>query len=164
MTFTWNPALLATSQLQQVRAELQDIDAANPLLTDEEINYFGTVEMNFWSTAARSAEVIARGFLRKADVKLGRAMQIWYTKMAEQYVAMASGLRAKAMGTQVPWVGGMSVGDKLLYLQNGDIVAALFTKTLIQNPWTGGYTSDSLPPVGNTAQPGFGGLDEEQIS
>ena len=55
------------------------------------------------------------------------------------------------------------MSDKLLYLQDGDIVAALFTKTMLENPWTGGYTSNSLPPVGNTAQPGFGGLDEEQI-
>lgn len=163
MTYTWDPSELGTSQLQQVRAEIQDTDAANQLLSDEEINYFGTVESNFWGAAARCTEVIARGFLRKADVKLGRAMQLTYTKMAEQYLAMSRQLRAKAMGTNVPWIGGMSVSDKLLYLQNPDIVAALFTKTMQENPWTGGYTSDSLTPVGNTAQNIQNGLDEEML-
>jgi hypothetical protein len=76
---------------------------------------------------------------------------------------MAVALRKKALGARVPWVGGMSVGDKVLYLQDPDIVAALFTKTSGQNPWTGGYTSDSLPPVGNQGS-GWDGLDEEQIT
>lgn len=147
-----------------MRAELQDTDQRNQLLSDEEINYFGSVESNFWGAAARCAEAISRGFLRKADVKLGRAMQLTYTKMAEQYLQMAVKLRQKALGTQVPWAGGMSVSDKWLYIQNPDIVAALFTKTMLQNPWTGGYTSDSLPPVGNTAQNLINGLDEEQIT
>lgn len=164
MTWTWDPDQLATSQLMQVRAEIQDVDVNNQLLSDQEIDYFGTVESNFWGAAARCAEVVARGFLRKADVKLGRAMQITYSKMAQQYFDMAKVLRMKALGARVPWVGGMSVADKVLYLQNPDIVAALFTKTMQQNPWTGGYTSSSLPPVGNAANPGFGGLDEEQIT
>lgn len=163
MTWTWDPDQLASSQLMQVRAEIQDVDVNNQLLSDQEINYFGTVETNFWGAAARCAEVVARGFLRKADVKLGRAMQITYSKMAEQYFAMAKTLRAKALGSQVPWVGGMSVTDKLLYLQDPDIVGALFQKTMMENPWTGGYTPDALAPVGNQST-GWNGLDEEQIT
>ncbi len=163
MTWTWDPDQLATSQLMQVRAEIQDVDTNNQLLSDQEINYFGTVETNFWGAAAHSAEVVARGFLRKADVKLGRAMQITYSKMAEQYFQMAKVLRAKALGSQVPWVGGMSVSDKVLYLQNGDIVQALFQKTMQTNPWTGGYTPDATGIVGNQGS-GLDGLDEEQIT
>jgi hypothetical protein len=146
----------------QVRAEIQDVDVNNQLLSDQEITYFGTVESNFWGAAARSAEVVARGFLRKADIKLGRAMQITYSKMAEQYFAMAKVLRMKALGARVPWVGGMSVSDKLAYLQDQDIVASLFTKTMQENPWTGGYTPDSLAPVRNSGS-AWSGIDEEQI-
>ncbi len=163
MTYTWDPSELSTSQLQQVRFELQDTDASNQLLSDEEIEYAGTVETNLWGAAAHCAEVIARGFLRKADIKLGRAMQVTYSKMAQQYFDMAVVLRKKALGANVPWVGGMSVSDKVLYLQNPDLVAAIFTKTMQENPWTGGYQPDSLPPVGNNVAVGFGGLDEEQI-
>ena len=163
MTWTWDPDLLATSQLMQVRAEIQDVDVRNQLLSDQEIEYFGTVEQNFWGAAARCAEVVSRGFLRKADVKIGRAMQITYTKSAQQWADMSIRLRRKAMGATVPWIGGMSVSDKVIYSQQTDLVAPLFTKTMMENPWTGGYDSDSLPPVGNGMTPGLGGLDEEQI-
>lgn len=148
----------------QVRSEISDTDVNAQLLSDEQINYYGSVENTFWGCAARCAEVIGRGFLRKADVKLGRAMQITYSRAAQQWFDMAVRLRRKAMATVVPWVGGMSVTDKWLYLQDADIVASLFTKTMGENPWAGGYASDSLPPVGNTWAPGFGGLDEEQIT
>lgn len=162
MTWTWDPDQLASSQLMQVRAEIQDVDINNQLLSDQEIDYFGTVESDFWGTVAHCCEAIARGFLRKADVGLGRALQITYSKMSKNYFDMAKVVRAKALGTQVPWVGGMSVADKVLYLQNSDIVAALFTKTMMENPWTGGYTPDSLAPVGNSG-PDAGGLDLEDL-
>lgn len=148
--WSYNLEDLDTSEKDQIRFELQDTDPANQLLQDEEINHALTVESNYWSAAARCAEVIARSFLRKADVKLGRAMQLTYTTMAKQYLDMAVALRKKALGARVPWVGGMSVTDKVIYLQDPDIVAALFTKTMQENPWTGGYTPDSLGPVGNS--------------
>lgn len=159
MTWTWDPSLLATSQLMQVRAEIQDVDTNNQLLSDEEINYFGTVEMNFWGAAARSAEVVSRGFLRKADVRLGRAMQLTYSKMAQQYLDMAKSLRMKALGANVPWVGGMSISDKVIYLQNPDNYPAIFTKTMQENPWTGGYTPDSIWPT----SVGAWQVDEQQF-
>lgn len=163
MTWTYNANSLASNEKDQVRLEVSDTDVNNPLLQDQEILWAISQETGFWNAAARCAEMISRGFLRKADVKLGRAMAIVYTKMATQYAEQATMLRRKGLATVVPWVGGMSVSDKVSYLQNADIVAALFTKTGGINPWTGGYTSDSLPPVGNTAQSGWGGLDEEIV-
>lgn len=143
--------------------ELQDTDPANQLLQDEEIYQALAVERNWWCSAARCSEIVARQFLRKADVKLGRAMMITYTKAAQQYLEMAKALRTKSLGTQVPWAGGMSVTDKTLYVQNPDIVMALFQKTMGENPWTGGYSPDALLPVGNTTAPGTFGIDEEDI-
>lgn len=147
--WSYNLDDIATSEKDQVRFEIQDTDPANQLLQNEEIEHAIAVESNYWGASARCAEVIARGFLRKADVKIGRAMQITYTKMAQQYADMACRLRRKSLGSVVPWVGGMSIADKVAYLQNTDIVGALFTKTMGENPWTGGYSPDSLPPVGN---------------
>ncbi len=149
MTFTFSLADLATSEKDQIRVELQDTDVNNQRLQDEEIAFAITVERGYWSAAARCAEWIARGYLFKADVRLGRSMQIQYAKMAQQYLEMAKSLRQKALGTVPPFVGGMSVSDKETYNQDGDLLAPLFTKTQMQSPWTGGYTSDSLPPVGN---------------
>lgn len=160
--WSYNLEDLATSEKDQVRFEIQDTDPANQMLQDEEITHAIAVEATYWGAAARCSEVIARNFLRKADVRLGRAMQLTYTKMAQQYLEMAVMLRQKALGCNVPWVGGMSVSDKAIYLQNQDIVAAIFTKTMQENPWTGGYTPDSLPPTGNEGSNPFG-LDEQQV-
>lgn len=149
MTWTFNLADLSTSEKDQIRVELQDTDVNNQRLQDEEILQAIAVERNFWSAAARCAEWISRNYLMKADVRLGRSMQIQYAKMSEQYLNMAKSLRQKALGTMPPFVGGMSVSDKETYNQDSDLVAPIWTKTMQESPWVGGYTSDSLPPVGN---------------
>lgn len=150
MAWNYDPATLADNEVFQIRFELQDTDPNNQRLQDEEIAYAITVESNFWGAAARCAEVISRAYLAKADVKLGRAMMVTYTKMAQQYADLAAKfLRSKSLGTVVPWVGGMSVLDKALYAQNGALVQGAFARNMQENPWTGGYTPDTLPPMGN---------------
>lgn len=151
MPWTYDPSQLASNLLYQVRAEIQDTDPQDPQLLDEEIAYALVVERNMWAAAARCAEMISRKVLRKADVRLGRSMQIAYTKMADQYLQMARLFRCKAMGTVAPWIGGMSVADKFAYMQNHDNVAPLFSKTMMENPWVGGYTTDSGAPIGEAA-------------
>lgn len=152
MTWTYDLADLSTSERDQIRLEIGDTDINNQLLQNEEIDHALLVEANFWGASARCCEMISRFFAGKADVRIGRAMQLTYTKMATQYQDMASRLRAKASGVNVPWVGGMSVGDKVAYATTSDYVQPIFTKTMQQNPWTGGYTSDSLIPTGGGAE------------
>ncbi len=147
MAWTYNSDQLATSERYQVRLEISDTDPQNQQLQDEEIDYALTQERNMWSAAARCAEMIGRRVLGKADVRLGRSMMVTYTKMAEQWFVMAKCLRAKALGTTPPFVGGMSASDKIAYNQDTDLLAPLFTKTMMENPNTGGYTSDSLGPA-----------------
>ena len=147
MTWSYNLADLATSEKDQIRLEIGDTDVNRQLLQDEEIEQFIIVERNFWSVAARACEAISRLFMSKADVRLGRSLMVTYTKMADQYATMAAKLRAKALGTTPPWIGGMSVSDKIAYNQDTDLLAPLFTKSMQENPWTGGYTSDSLGPA-----------------
>jgi len=147
MTWTYNVADLATSEKDQIRLEIADTDINNQLLQDEEIQQAITVESNFWNSAARCAEMIARLFLRKADVRLGRVMMVTYTKMAEQWLDMAKDLRKKGLGTQTPYIGGLYVTDKVTLANDPNIVAPLFTKTMQENPWAAPYTTDSLPPV-----------------
>lgn len=148
MTWTYNQSDLATSELYQVRAEIQDTDPRDQQLSDEEIAWAASQERNFWGACARCLEMISRAKLRKADVRLGRAMMISYTKMADQLVKQAQQLRKKAMGTVAPYVGGMSVTEKLSYASNTDLVQGQFTKTMMQNPWAGAYLTDSADPVG----------------
>lgn len=157
-SWTYNPDDLATNPIDQVRLEIGDTDPNDQLLQNAEIVYAATQENSFWGTCARCCEMISRFYARKADVKLGRSMQITYTKMFQQYQEMASRLRSKSSGVNVPWVGGMFVVDKINYAQQSGLVQPIFTLTQQQNPWTGGYTSDSLLPVGGGEYGiGFGG-------
>ena len=126
MPFSYDPALLATNAVYQIRAEIQDTDSQDPQLLDEEIAFSLTVERNFWCASARCAEMIGRKVLRKADVKLGRSMQVTYTKMAQQWFDMARMLRNKAMGTVVPWAGGMNIADQLNYMQDTSLIQPVF--------------------------------------
>lgn len=153
MPWTYDPAQISTNELYAVRVEIGDTDPLDPLLPDEAIVWAASQERNFWAASARCLEMIARFKLRKADIRLGRQMMITYTKMANQLNEQAKALRRKAMGTVPPYVGGMSVTEKLAYASNSDIVAPLFTKTMMENPWAGGYSTDDLPPMGgNPAQ------------
>ncbi len=147
MPWTYDPAELATNEVYAIRLEIGDTDPQNQQLQDEEVGYAISLERNTWAAAARCCEMISRVILRKADVKLGRNMTVTYTKMSQQYLDMAKALRAKALGTVVPYVGGMTIQDKETIAGNDALLAPLFTKTMMESPWTGGYTSDSLGPV-----------------
>ncbi len=147
MSWTYDPTQLSTNEVYAVRLEIGDVDPQNQQLADEEITYAIGQERNLWAASARCCEMIYRVVLRKADVRLGRNMQVIYTKMAQQYLDMARALRCKAMGTVVPYVGGMNVADKQTIADNDSLVAPAFTREMQQNPWTGGYTSDSLGPT-----------------
>lgn len=147
MAWTYDPSQLNTNELYQVRMEIQDTNVNNQMLLDEEIQHAINTERNVWAASARCCEMIARRLLMKADVKLGRSMQVIYSKAAEQYFAMARMLRCKAMGTVVPYVGGMAIADKQSIGQDSALVAPNFTKTMMENPWVGGYTTDSVPDV-----------------
>lgn len=73
-------------------------------------------------------------------------MQVIYSKAAEQYWNRARMLRSKAMGSVAPYVGGMTVNDKENISDDISLVAPNFTKTMMENPWAGGYSTDSGDP------------------
>ncbi len=151
MAWSYNPEELSTNEVYQIRLECGDTDPSNQQLQDEEITWAISQERNSWAASARCCEMIYRVILRKADVRLGRNMQVIYTKMAQQYLDMAKALRCKAMGTVIPYVGGMNIADKQAIADNDSLVAPAWTREMQQNPWTGGYTSDSLGPVPSEA-------------
>lgn len=147
MAWSYDPKDLETNEVYQVRAELQDTDPQDQQLQDEEISYAISVERNMWAASARCAEMIGRRLLRKADVRLGRAMMVTYSKAAQQWFNMARILRAKAMGTVVPWAGGMNINDQLNYAEDTSLIQPVFTMTMMENPRVGGYTTDSTFPI-----------------
>lgn len=154
--YSFDPDNLATYGVDWVRFQVQDTDPGNWLLANQEVQMCLDSERNMWGAAAQACEVIARSFLRKQDVKLGRALTIAYAKAAQQYLEMAAQLRRKSLGTIIPFVGGMSKTVKFTYQQNTDLIQGTFQRQMQENPWTGGYSADSLGPfIGDNDDAGF---------
>lgn len=151
-TWSYNAADVGTNEKDAIRLEIGDTDSGNWLLADQEILQAIAVERNFWCAAARAAEMAAFSLLRKADPKLGRSMQVIYTKMAAAYTERAVWLRRKSLGTVAPYFGGVNIADKLAIAGNTGLAQAAVTRNMQLNPWTGGYTPDTVgqSPGGET--------------
>ena len=159
-TYSYDPTQLATNEIYQLRLEVADTDQQAWLLADQEYTYSVSIERNFWCAAARCCELIGTLFTRKVDTKIGRSLQIVYSKTAEQYFTRARLLRNKSLGTVVPYIGGAYAYDYQAIATNTGLISPLFTKTMMENPWTGGYDSDSLVPTTNDSTP-VGDEDED---
>ena len=155
MTWSYDPSDLATNEVDQIRLITGDTDQQAQLLQNEEIQFALDTQRNTWAAAAQCAENIGFLFTRRVDVKLGRAMQILYSKTAEQYFGLAKWLRAKSLasGGVVPYIGGAYVSDKLAIGNNSALAAPFFERNMMNNPWVGGYEPDSTAPLGNDPQP-----------
>ncbi|HKS90704.1 MAG TPA: hypothetical protein VJQ83_02155 [Tepidiformaceae bacterium] len=139
MAWTYVVSDLATSEKDQIRLEIQDTDTNAQLLQDEEITQAISVEANFWGACARCCEIVARNFLRKADVRVGRGgTMLNYSVAAKQYFDMATAFRKRAIAMNAPWTGGTSISDKLALADDSDTVQPLFTKGMGSSPWVGG--------------------------
>ncbi len=134
MSWTYDPTQLATSTLYQVRLEIQDTDATNPLLQDEEIDYAVAQEANRWGAAARCSEILSRKFSMMADRRMGLRLFVIYTKMAAQYATTAKELRRKAIAFNLPINTAQKVADKTANQQDTSLVQPAFSRGMQSNP------------------------------
>ena len=133
-----------STDVGRLRLEIGATDsAATVTLTDEEIQQALDQEATYWGQAARAAEMLALKWAQKVDVRLGRSMQLTYSKMAEQYAQLAKGLRKKAISANAPWVGGMSTADKQAYQEDSSLVQPLFAREMQESSNAGSLTADT---------------------
>lgn len=146
MTWSYDVSDLSTSEKDQIRLEIGDnVDGQTVTLADEEIQQAISAEGTFWGAAARCAEQLSRKFLRMADVRVGRGgTSLVYSTAAKQYADMAAALRKKSASIAAPWAGGTSISAKTTLAQQTDTVQPIFTKTMQDNPYVGGQSSDSV--------------------
>lgn len=71
MSWSYDPATLATSELYQVRFLVGDTNESDPLLQDEEINYLLSINQTVVATAIACCERISATFARLVDHRLG---------------------------------------------------------------------------------------------
>lgn len=150
MSWSYNTALTATKD--QVRFTIGDTDTNAQLLSDEEITWAISVEMNMWGASARCCESIARNFQRKADIRMGRGgTMLTYSKAAAQYMEMAKDLRKRAIALNSPWAGGRQISDKTSLAADDTLVQPIFSKTMQDNPLVGGEgNNDTTANYGDT--------------
>lgn len=143
MSWEYDPSSLATSAKDRIRLEIGDTDSAAPLLQDEEISWALTKEgSDELRAAARCCEQISRFFLRKADVRLGRSLELRYSTMAKQYAEMACELRKRAIVTVLPYAGGRLESEKDDLAADTGAVQPIFTKEMNTHPGSGGLRSE----------------------
>lgn len=106
MSFTYNPEVISTD-LAKVRTIIFDTDSSDALLTDEQINYFLTVNSNVFAAAALAARTIQAQFARQADISIESVAKKFSQKSA-QYAKLADNLDKQA--TQEDLVSPSNLG------------------------------------------------------
>jgi hypothetical protein len=143
--FTYYPTQLATNKTSQVRLLIGDVVATDPQMQDEEIAFYLTQRSSVWGAAAECCLTLATKFGRSVDQAVGTA-KITFSQMAKAYAGKAAvfNARAAAMGSGLPYAGGLSIADMLNQTKNDDRPGPQFalgmTDNLLPVPPAGGET------------------------
>jgi hypothetical protein len=134
MTWTYNLAEIGKSKLYQVRLMVGDTVTAKPLLQDEEIAFFISIDTSIWRAASRACRAIAGNFSRDSDTVQGELKQVLSVR-SKQYNALAAQYANDAVtrGGALPYAGGISVFDKLQQELNPDRVEPQFNLGMDDN-------------------------------
>lgn len=137
-SYSGDPSRSATDA---TRFLIGDTDAAEPLLTDLEIQYFlnlyNQVPLN---AGIRCCETIMTKFARQADESVG-SVRITFSQRSKAYANMRDELQRRvAIEGATPFCGGISRTQVQQTEQNSDRVRPDFTKHMMENdlisPWT----------------------------
>lgn len=136
MSWTYNPAQLATSALFQVRYYVGDTDINEQLVQDEEIQW--QLSLNPDSVKLAAAEVceaISAKFARWTDASVDGVSESASQK-SERYSARAKELKQDAYSLALPVFGGITVAQQQAADQNTDMVQPSFKIGANDNPET----------------------------
>lgn len=110
MAFTYSTTP-ETSARSYIRLLLGDTSSGNPMLQDEEIDAFLSLEGGRDIAAAHAADAIGASFARQVDKTIGK-LKISIAKASGHYFDLADRLRFKANSRAAPYAGGISQDDK----------------------------------------------------
>ena len=111
MAFTYESTAPESSARSYIRLLLGDTSSGNPMLQDEEIDAFLSLEGGRDIAASHAADAIGATFARQVDKTVGK-LRISLGKASESYFALADRLRFKAGSRAAPYAGGISQDDK----------------------------------------------------
>lgn len=144
MGWSYDITSLATSQLYQIRLELQDTDSTEQLLQDEEIVWIIAQENSTLGAAARGAEIIARLFSRQADTVQNPTVKLQFKTRVTAYHNLAITLRKRASGARAPISISSSASSKQTARQNTDRTGPYFRRGMMDTNPGSGDNSDAF--------------------
>ena len=146
MTWTYTPDF--TVQRDRVRFLVGDTNTADQLISDEEIQYMGTIEGSDFSVAAGCCEAIAGVLGRKVDMTEGK-LSIKLSQRSKGYMDRAARLRWRDATMALPFSGGASVSEKEANNNDTDRVPPAFWRGQLDNP----EATPDTPSNSNTTDP-----------
>jgi hypothetical protein len=127
MTWSYSTTDLLTSPKDQVRFLVGDTNANDEQLQNEEILFSLNVRASIWGAAATCCESISASLSRRADTTTGE-LRTMYSNLSRAYHARAMAYETKSveMGGALPFVGGISIAQKILAETDLDRVQPVF--------------------------------------
>lgn len=137
MSWNYNPGLITTSTLMQVRRLIGDVLSGRQLMQDEEINWTVGRYSTIYGAAAECCRNIALQYATSVDLVQGE-LKNNYSQISKQFYALARDLEVRGQRGLLPYAGGISAGDKDTVASNSDRVPPAFNRNQF----------DDLLPVG----------------
>lgn len=126
MSWTYDPAQLASSKMMQVRYLVGDTLASDQQVQDEEINFTLTQTSSAYGAAAIVCRSLASRFSRQADV-VDKDLRTMLSSRAKAYSVRAVEYESKSTSRgSLPYAGGISIANKIQNEQNPDRVQPQF--------------------------------------
>jgi len=145
---TWTYSLALTADKDKIRSLVEDTDAAQPLVQDEEINFLlNESGGSIYRAAALVCRKIAAGLIRRASlINKETGLKDDMKEKADTYIALAGVYeeRGTRSGLTV-FAGGISESDRAARASDPDTSQPAFRRDLHQSPadfssLTGGQT------------------------
>lgn len=116
---SWTYSNPADSTRDELRFLIGDTIEADPLLTDEELDYLLDDRGSVTGAAVGACEQLIARFAREPDRRIGQ-LSISNSQRVTQYEKLLKTLRTRTMVSAVPYAGGISVADKQNNIDNSD--------------------------------------------
>jgi len=122
----------STSDIDAVRFEMGDTLIEDQQFQNEEIQHIINESGGIYSAAVRCCEILTLKYARQADVQLG-PQKIYASQRSLAYKDLAARMRARLVGSNPPYAGGLSRGEKLSDQANTNLVRPVFSRELMDN-------------------------------
>lgn len=126
-TYSGNPS---KSDLDQVRFLVQDTNAKDKLLNNEEIEFLLELEGSPLKASVKAAETISATFARLCDEAVGQ-VKVSFSQKFDHYKSLAATLKASSgVKLAMPFAGGLEESQKDVQEEDENRVQPIFTRDL----------------------------------